>query len=63
MAATNMSPRLGDERPPATITVDHTLLTRLRAEARRRDMPTNALIRDLLDAVVANKLIPSILDE
>ena len=58
-----MNPRLGVERPPAKIEIDQFLLQRLRAEARRRDMPTNALIRDLLDAVVANKLIPAILDE
>jgi hypothetical protein len=33
------NPHLGDERPPARIEIDHTLLTRLRAEAARRDMP------------------------
>jgi hypothetical protein len=58
-----VSGRLGAERPPAKIEIDQFLLQRLRAEARRRNMPTNALIRDLLDAVVANKLIPAILDE
>jgi hypothetical protein len=56
-------PRLGVERPAAVIEVDQFLLQRLRAEARRRDMPTNALIRDVLDAVVAGGLIPAILDE
>jgi hypothetical protein len=56
-------PRLGDERLPAKIEIDYTLLTRLRAEARRRDMPTNSLIRDLLSGVIDGKLISSILDE
>jgi hypothetical protein len=31
----------------------HFLLMRLLAEAARRDMPVNSLIRDLLDAIVA----------
>jgi hypothetical protein len=42
-----------DEGPPARIEIDHFLLMRLLAEAARRDMPVNSLIRDLLDAIVA----------
>jgi hypothetical protein len=57
-----VSPRPGDERPPAKIELDYTLLTRLRAEAVKRDMPVGALIRDLLDAIVADKLTAAILD-
>lgn len=58
-----MSVRLGVERPPAKIEIDQFLLQRLRAEARRRDMPTNSLIRDVLDAVLDRKLVPLLLDE
>jgi hypothetical protein len=37
------TPRLGDERPPATIEIDYTLLARLRSEAAKRDMPLGSL--------------------
>jgi hypothetical protein len=50
------------QRLPAMIEVDPVLLQRLRAEAARRDMPVNSLIRDLLDVITSDKLIPAILD-
>jgi hypothetical protein len=58
-----VSPRLDDARPPAKIEIDHLLLARLRVEAAKRDMNVAVLVRELLGAVVADKLIPAILDE
>jgi hypothetical protein len=51
------------ERPPATIEIEHVLLARLRTEAKRRDMPVNALIRELLDTLVRDRLVAAVLDE
>jgi hypothetical protein len=55
--------RLGVERPLASISIDHPLLLRLRAEAAKRHMPTDFLIRSLLDTIVADRLVSAVLDE
>ena len=52
-----------DERPPVSVEIDFALITRLRAEARRRDMPTCRLVRLVLDEVIERKLVSTLLGE
>ena len=65
---------VGCELPPARppgprandatmIEVDHALVTRLRPEAARRDVPVNRLLHDLLDVIAADQLTTAILDD
>jgi hypothetical protein len=66
LAPAMSSPQTGPDacqRLTATVEIDRILIVRLRPEAAKRGMQVPALIRDLLDVIVADKLTTAILDD
>jgi hypothetical protein len=49
--------------PPLTLEVEHGLVSQFQAEAARRNVPVEHLIRNLLDVIAADHLTGAILDD
>jgi len=49
-------------RPDMTIAIPFELVTQLRREAAKRDLPLARLVREVLDGVIERRLFPKALD-